>query len=156
MSINITFDVDGMPPRKDGGTSMWSKEKEVNKLISLRTQFYKVLQQHKIATPINDYLKLKVHIHIPEKHLEKSDIDNLIGGICDGLQSADYSAKLRDEYLEYKGNPIHPLNSFIVNDSKVLEINAKKVIDKKRTFYRVNIESINKNEILADMVGVKY
>ncbi|MBS4223836.1 RusA family crossover junction endodeoxyribonuclease [Lederbergia citrea] len=81
--FSIMFDVDGMPPRKDGGHSMWNKDKEVNKLIELRKQLDAALQKHQIPTPITDYLKLKVEIYLPKKHLEKSDIDNLVGGICD-------------------------------------------------------------------------
>lgn len=147
MGFSFCFDVDGMPPRKDGGHSMWNKDKEVNKLIELRRNLYSAFKKHNIIMPLTDYIKLKVEIYLPEKHLEKSDIDNLVGGICDGLQNANYKAKLNDKYRQYEFTPIHPSCSFIIDDSKILEINVRKIIHDKKYFYRVLIETINKDDI---------
>lgn len=142
MPFSIMFEVEGMPPRKGGGTSMWSKDKEINKLLALRTQIHNALQEHKITTPISDYLRLVIEIYLPEKGLERSDLDNLVGGIFDGLQSADNRAKLNG-YKQYEGTPIYPFNSFIINDSRILELDVKKIINEKRNFYRVSMESLN-------------
>lgn len=150
MVFSIVFDVDGMPPRKDGGHSMWNKDKEVNKLIDLRKQLDATLQKHQIPTPITDYIKLKVEIYLPEKYLEKSDIDNLVGGICDGIQKANYKSKLNGKYIQFEGTSVHPFNSFLCDDSRVLELDVKKIINEKKTFYRVLIESIDLNEIRAE------
>lgn len=147
--MNISFRVDGMPPRKDGGTSMWKKEKEVNKIVSLRRSLNEVLQFNKIATPINLYLKLNVEIHLPKKHLQKSDIDNLVGGIFDGIQKADNRSNLHNGYEQYLGTPIHPAHSFISNDSIIIEVNAKKFINEQQTYYTVSIESVNTDEIVS-------
>lgn len=143
MSILISFTNKGMPPRKDGGTSMWSKNKEVNKLLELRANINAALQKLNINTPISDYMKLKVEINLPEKWLKKSDIDNLIGGICDGLQRTSYSAKINKAYEDYIGTPLHPTFAFIENDSLITEVFAKKIVNEESTFYTVNIELIS-------------
>lgn len=95
------FGFSRVPPRKDGGNSMWNKDKEVNKLIELRKKLDITLQQHQIPTPVTDYLKLKVEIYLPKKYLEMSDIYNLVGGICDGLQKASYKTNLSEKYKQY-------------------------------------------------------
>jgi hypothetical protein len=97
---------------------MWNKDKEVKKLLSLRTQFHNVLLEHKPLTPISDYLRLKVDIYLSQKDLERSDIDNLVGGIFDGLQRASAATKLNDIHKQYEGTPIHPSNSFLIDDFK--------------------------------------
>lgn len=155
MAFSIVFDVEGMPPRKDGGQSMWNKDKEVNKLIELRKQLDATLQKQQIPTPITDYLKLKVEIYLPEKHLEKSDIDNLVGGICDGLQKANYKSKINEKYIQLEGTSVHPFNSFLCDDSRILELDVKKIINEKKNFYRVQIGSIDLNEIRAEKLHNK-
>jgi Holliday junction resolvase RusA-like endonuclease len=147
MAINVTFEVDGLPPRKDGGHSMWNKDNEVKKLLELRSQFHNTILKQQISTPITNYLRLNIEIYLSEKDLVRSDIDNLVGGVFDGLQSASNATKLNNVYNQYKGTPIHPSNSFILDDSRILELNVKKIISERRTFYRVSTESINLNDI---------
>jgi hypothetical protein len=147
MNFNISFEIDGMPPRKDGGHSMWNMDKEVKKLLALRTKTQVALQGLKKPLPIMDYLRLTIDIHLSEKELERSDIDNLVGGVFDGLQNASKNTILNEEYKQYEGTPIHPSNAILFNDSRVLEMNVKKTINEQRNYYQISIESINLNEI---------
>lgn len=154
--VDISFEVDGLPPRKDGGRTMWSKDKEVEKLLNLRKQFYETLQKNNVDFPISEFLKVKIEIYLLEKDLRRSDIDNLVGGVFDGFQSADAKAKLNDGYKEYEDTPIHPLNSFLDDDSRILELNVKKIVSENRTFYRVSMESLKLDEIRAEIRSQAY
>lgn len=53
------------------------------------------------------------------------------------MMNLNYKANLNDKYKQFEGTPVHPFHSFIIEDSKILEIDFRKIINKQSNFYRV-------------------
>jgi len=87
MATKISFQVQDIPPKKDGANSMWGKQTEIPRLISLRSSALKAMDGR---NPFNHNITLKLKFHCPiNKIFRVGDLDNFITGVCDGLQAAD-------------------------------------------------------------------
>ena len=80
--MKLSFNVTGLPPKKDGASSMWCKGSEFERLKNLRIAAVQAMGGRSPATSmIHLYLRL---FAAPEN----GDLDNFITGICDGLMAA--------------------------------------------------------------------
>ncbi len=88
-------------------------------------------------------LVFRLKIHLPVNNRSIGDLDTFVTGVCDGLMKRDPRSKLHEEiwsspeYLD-----VHPDNVIaIIDDSQVINIEAKKVIgDTDQQWYEVILE----------------
>ncbi|MGC8542131.1 MAG: hypothetical protein ACP5QA_16080 [Phycisphaerae bacterium] len=125
----IEFDVDGLPPKKDGAKSMWGKDEQIKRLLALRKQAVAVMPEDKVfCSDISLCIKIfvaKESLH--ERHC--GDLDNFITGICDGLMAATPKAVRyhRIKWQEHVGKATHLTETIAIDDdSKVTSISATK------------------------------
>jgi hypothetical protein len=131
----IEFDVDDLPPKKDGATSMWGKRSESDRLRALRR---KAAFAFKGEDPLSSEIHLELSIWCPnDKLLRCGDLDNFITGVCDGLMACSRGTPVGEEWSNEEA--IHPRRAIgMVDDSAVLEINARKHVSADgRIGYRV-------------------
>jgi hypothetical protein len=80
--MKISFDIQGLPPKKDGANSMWNKRAELPRIRDLRAAAaYAMNGQPARTSP----LCLRLHVYA---HENAGDLDNFITGICDSLMAA--------------------------------------------------------------------
>jgi len=142
--MKIEFEVDDIPPKKDGSKSMWAKECEAKKIVSLRKRAIEKIKSENVDIPISNRLKLKICIYLPNEKLETTgDLDNFITGICDALQKVHGNVNKWDKIFDQPENDdINPTISIISNDSKIISIIAmKKEANKENTHYKIVIQS---------------
>lgn len=137
--MRIEFRVSGLPPKKDGATSMWNKKAEVPRLIKLRREALRSMKDDSLLHR-NIRLHLRIHVARAEKN-PVGDLDNFVTGVCDGLMKADGSAKLDQEWAATERG-IHPSKPIaIVDDSALNFIQAEKTVgDTEESWYRVSLE----------------
>ena len=134
------FEVKGLPPKKDGANSMWSKKLESERLVALRQAALKAFSGQ---PPLRSNIKLILKIRIPVNNRSIGDLDTFVSGVCDSLMKRDPRSKL---YEETWSNPeyqdVHPDKRIaIVDDSQVIGIRAEKVIgDLNQQRYEVMLE----------------
>ena len=116
---------------------MWSDPAEVRKLIALRKNAREAL---KSALPVARNIRLTLRIHVgPHQAAFKEpedvgkyagDLDNFIGGVCDGLGKGHESEELEVRALwESEGDSIQPSEPVAIEeDSKVIEIHAERIV----------------------------
>jgi hypothetical protein len=134
--MRIEFRVEGLPPKKDGANSMWSKPGEAKKLRLLRLAAIQALAGH---PPLQKNIRLTLRAHIASENTRNTgDLDNFLTGICDGLQAADPRARPAIRFEDV----IHPTRVIAIeDDTEVIEILASKVIGSVETqFYEVVLE----------------
>ena len=116
---HITFFVEGSPPKKDGASSMWNKDSELPKLKALR-----IAAHHAMAgrPPFTQSVGLTITIY---GNPTGADLDNLIGGVCDGLQ-AGWVRRDDPRWLDVpeRAHPQHPI--VFTDDSIIVSILAKR------------------------------
>lgn len=81
LCVKVTFTVDGVPPKKDGASSMWRKSAEIPRIKALR-----LAANHALGgrAPKSGAVALTVRIHAPAT---AGDLDNFATGICDALMA---------------------------------------------------------------------
>lgn len=79
--MKIRFNVEGVPPKKDGANSMWRKPAEVPRLKAFRIAACAALDGR---TPPDGPVSLTVRIYAPPG---AGDLDNFATGICDALMA---------------------------------------------------------------------
>ncbi|MDP2924784.1 MAG: hypothetical protein Q8N99_00265 [Nanoarchaeota archaeon] len=135
----IKIIVNGLPPKKDGANSMWNKDLEADRLISLRNEALNKI----INKPLKKNLQLNLKIYLKINNKSQGDLDNFITGICDGLMRAHDRAEISPKF---NGFPkINPQSvNFIEDDYKILNINAKKIINRnlEKEYYELEIIEI--------------
>ncbi|MCL6576924.1 hypothetical protein [Kyrpidia sp.] len=145
--MRIEFEVDGKPPRKNGATSMWGKDDEIARLVSLRRKALEAMEKEGISDCFRSFVKLELTLFLPRSDLERGDLDNFITGICDGLQAVNSNprTKIHHEFLKPENEGIHPSRALLLeNDSKIISINARKVLrDNRELSYKIVIESVD-------------
>ena len=116
---------------------MWGKPKEVRKLIALRKNAREAL---KSGPPVARNIRLTLCIHVgPQQAAFRErkdagkyagDLDNFIGGVCDGLgkgyESEEPEVRALWESEEGSIQPSEPVA--IEEDSKVIEIHAERIV----------------------------
>lgn len=80
--MHMIFRVDGVPPKKDGATSMWRKRSELARLKSLRPAAVAVVPR---PISVTTAARLTLRVYAPSR---AGDLDNFVTGICDGLIAA--------------------------------------------------------------------
>jgi len=78
----IRFSMRDLPPKKDGASSMWRKAAELGRLKALRREASRAMGGRPLLT---GRVELTIEVYADEK---AGDLDNLITGVCDGLQAA--------------------------------------------------------------------
>ncbi|MDQ0340529.1 hypothetical protein J2S00_003353 [Caldalkalibacillus uzonensis] len=87
--MRLEFVVEDIPPKKDGANSMWKKEIEAHRIISLRTRAFEAMQRVGFDCCFKGHIHLSLFIYLPPDKIERvGDLDNFITGICDGIQAA--------------------------------------------------------------------
>ena len=152
------FQVDGLPPNKAGGSgnSMWRDDEQARRLIALRRKALGAL-----GAPFSGdvRLTLKVHVRIPDwgthetaKRYEAlksiGDLDNLIGGVCDGLMGLgkhpNTEQKLASAFCDAENEAVHPRKKIgYEDDSQISEIRATRVDHAADSWYQVELEEVD-------------
>lgn len=145
--MHIRFTVNGRPPKKHGEKSMWARDDEAPRIVSLREKALEVRTKLGINDCFRTLVSLELRIFVPKSRLESiGDLDNFITGVCDGLQAADSKVLpyLNRVFSEPRREGIDPKKALVIeNDSKVVSILAKKIeLDEgKEEYYDVVVET---------------
>jgi Holliday junction resolvase RusA-like endonuclease len=128
--------VDGFPPKKHGEKSMWDNKTEVRRLIKLRNEIRKKLENRK---PLSKNIYLKLIVNIPKNNKIVGDLDNFLTGVCDGLMKANPRSKISEEFNKHPS--IDPREIyFIEDDSQIVKIIATKMIKPGiKPYYKLEI-----------------
>lgn len=131
--------IDGLPPKKDGSKSMWTKKKEALRLIELRTKVRAALDG---KPPLVKNISIVLRVHVgPRSNGNVGDLDNFVTGVCDGLQKAHGNTKLTAAWDDPDLESIHPRKVIAIeNDKEVILIVAEKIFDDKDPKPRYSIE----------------
>ena len=134
----VSFVVQGLPPKKDGSTSMWNKPLERTRLIALRCA---TLEAQGAQAPSTCSFSLTLEVHVgPVNTRAIGDLDNFITGVCDGLQAAAGNS-IGIEWEAPELALIHPSRAIaFVDDVHAVSIVARKVIADEAPWYRVTLE----------------
>ena len=126
--MRIEVEILGLPPKKDGASSMWAKEAEVPRLVALRRVVADAVAGR---PPLNHQVLLELEVHLAEGDPRLSgDLDNQITGICDGLMAANPLVKTHPHWQEPDVADICPDRIVgLVDDSQVVQIRARRVVD---------------------------
>lgn len=146
--MKLTFLVEGKPPRKDGANSMWNKDDEAMRLVTLRRKAVEAKQEYGITGCVGPFAKLELTVFSPIQEIERiGDLDNFVTGICDGLQAAHPRASLHQVFSNPENEMIHPSKPvLLINDSSVIEIVARKRVQPDngtKISYMVALESLS-------------
>lgn len=147
-SNRIEFTVLGKPPKKTVG-SMWSENSnQIQLVLDLRKNAYEAIKKTKLNELFSGPVKFTLTVYAPNILIRKDrydylgDIDSLIGGVFEALQSAPNNPDLK----------IHPLLKNVENigsdvplivsdDAQVTTAIGKKIKSTGDTSYHVLIES---------------
>lgn len=137
--MNVSFQVKGLPPKKDGANSMWGKPLEAKRLVALRQAALKALKEQ---SALQSDIKLTLKIHISVNNRSVGDLDTFVTGVCDGLMATRYGGRLDHIWDNKELERIHPTKTIaIVDDSQVVSIQAEKIIgDTDQPWYEVILE----------------
>ncbi len=80
--MKLDVSIHGLPPRKDGANSMWRKGTELSRLKALRSAVSRAL-----PSPLPTAASVRLCLRVCAS-ATAGDLDNFIGGICDGLMAA--------------------------------------------------------------------
>ena len=120
----IRFEVRGeLPPKKDGANSMWSDATQEPRLIEFRKEAVAAFGKKGSQEPFTKNIQLTLRLDVGDGFLRKrsadpgnfGDLDNFIGGVCDGLMSPRSNKE-----------DFHPSFYAIKDDSQVVKICAEK------------------------------
>ncbi|MDE2937530.1 MAG: RusA family crossover junction endodeoxyribonuclease [Chloroflexota bacterium] len=137
---SISFRVENeLPPKKDGGNSMWNKPTEARRLVALRHHALEALGS---APPFSQDIRLAVTVCVGSSNTKSTgDLDNFITGICDGLMQAHSQTTLHTLFSQYENTQTHPRNTVAIDDdSQIVEIHARKLVgNPEDVWYEVEI-----------------
>jgi len=124
----VSFKVSGKPPKKDSGKSMWSH----CEVKLLREIDWGARETAGLNETFKGKVTLIVSIYDYKNSTEsKADLDNLVGGICDGLQGSPDEYKKEDLF---EGKPI-----LFEDDCQVVRIIAERRETEEPTYYIVTV-----------------
>jgi len=146
--MQLTFTVDGKPPKKDGGQSLWSEKSKQSPLVfKLRSEATKSMKQAGIEGPFQANLKLVLKVFSPfithkDQHNHVGDLDTLVAGVFEAIQPAPQNETLHPNPIFETNSDTNPKIPIITeNDSQIVEVEAQK-IKSNETYYTVTIEEI--------------
>jgi hypothetical protein len=139
--MRFEFVVQGdLPPKKDGASSMWSKQSEFARLVALR-------RASLCANPKPEVLRSRIHllleVHLLEPEARDSgDLDNFVSGVCDGLMKAASGLPDVNDWSDPSLANVHPRHEIAIHDdAAVVEIVARKFAETGGPpWYRVVLE----------------
>ena len=137
-----------LPPKKGGVNSMWDKPLEMKRLIALR----RAARTAMAGRPsFEGLLTLKVHIRVPEDHLQRaddldafSDLDDFSTGIRDGLMAAHGKAFLSFDWNTLANADIAPGHvTVFTDDARIVKIEASLTASPDGSIgYEVEVEQV--------------
>lgn len=115
---------------------MWAKRTEIPRVIALRQAARDAMHG---ASPLRARIRLELEVHCP---VEAGDLDNLVTGVCDGLQAADPRIKLDPQWALPDLTAVRPgVSIAIADDAQVVAIVAGRAVDHDGpVWYRVALE----------------
>ncbi len=134
--MKISFDVQGLPPKKDGATSMWNKQAELPRLRDLRAAAARAMNGQPACTA---HLCLRLRVYAYES---AGDLDNFITGICDGLMPAHLNTPIDPSMWKELPEAAQPHKAIaFYDDACVTRIEAERARpDAKGHHYQVELE----------------
>ncbi len=139
--MKIRFRVLGLPPRKDGASSMWASAEQARRLVDLRRAAREAMAG---APPLLRDVHLVLRVHAgPRDRAVVGDLDNLIGGVCDGLMAAPRRVRPHPYFADPACAEIAPCRCIaIVDDEAIVRIEAEKRFDAPDgAWYEIVLES---------------
>jgi len=150
MTKQVSFDVEGKPPKK----SNWGAD-DADLVIRLREEALKARTDAERSDCFHESVKLNLIVYAPNPTDMKykqtgdddpkryvGDLDSLVAGLCEYLQPAPKNDTLTINPILQEKKEIGPDVALIVeNDSQIVEITAKK-IPGDRLHYHVEIEPV--------------
>lgn len=86
--MSVQFEVLGLPPMKDGASSMWCHQPGIDRLIALRRAAQAAFAEAG-AQPLDGPVRVTLEVRgVPALECRSGDLDNFITGVLDGLQAA--------------------------------------------------------------------
>ena len=145
----ISFKVEGeLPPKKSSGPSMWGNQTDAERLIALRREVLGAVT----SSPFTGPVRLTLTIHVGDQapvvtNAGKNgfgDLDNFVGGVCDGLMAADPSAKPHGLFDQPENADVDPKKKIAIrDDQQVMEIHARKrIAPGNHCWYEVELEPL--------------
>ena len=145
----IQFSVKGIPPIKSSNQSIWSLDAQSERLAKLRLEALREKKKQELTQVFNTRLSLEFEIFAPLKDLNTiGDLDNMIGGVSDGLQAKPNNPNLitHDIFLKPEMQDISPEKPILYNDdSQIWMIFASKTEIEKEIYYTVKINELDNN-----------
>ena len=143
--VEIKFTVNGIPPNKQG-PSIWSVEEQARRIISLRTSALESMYRQGLSDPIDSKILLELEIYASSESLDNiGDLDNLIGGVCDGLKAKPTNPgfEIHDLFSEPHTIDILPMEPIVYkDDSQIWRLQAFKEITTGENHYIVKIKTV--------------
>ena len=123
------FEVHGyLPPKKDGASSMWLKDLEIQRVVKLRLAAVQAFGQ---TPPLTNNIGLRLSVHLPQNSRAAGDLDNFVTGVCDALQAAAPRTPWANHatWSDPRFAAIRPDQVIgMIDDCEVVEITAKKIV----------------------------
>ena len=93
-------------------------------------------------SPLNRNICLNLCVHVDHGDDQTADLDNFVGGVCDGLGAAPKNVKcLHPSFLKGENLDVHPRKRIaIYDDSRVVKIYAEKVVESGESWYEIEAE----------------
>jgi Holliday junction resolvase RusA-like endonuclease len=122
--VRIQVEVAGLPPKKDGSSSMWAKSVEKPRIARLRREV-----RDQLESPLEGPVSLDLEIRVPGEYLQSvGDLDNFVTGVCDGLMAANGVTWQLDDYSDLEWQGVLPDQTVgFKDDASVVSITARKV-----------------------------
>lgn len=135
--MRCEVEVAGLPPKKDGASSMWNKPVERERIKRLREAVASVVGDR--VAPDEASVRLTL-VLCAERGA--GDLDNFITGICDALQACAIRTPVEDEEWGGVDSRVHPRRCVCLsNDRSVDRIDAeRRPLEQGEPKYRMTIE----------------
>jgi Holliday junction resolvase RusA-like endonuclease len=142
MDRSVTIDVEGLPPKKDGANSMWTKATESRRVLALRLRAAAAMAGR---TPLEGPVEVELAFWIgPTNSRRMGDLDNYITGVLDSLQAI--AERARWEYCStWTGVPdaVSPTQPIVLkDDNDVMRLVATKHCGPDAPHYSVTVRQL--------------
>jgi hypothetical protein len=139
----IQFRVEGLPPNQKSKPSIWSDVVQSLSVIELRKQALLAKKNSRVIDFFTSKIRLELEIFAPKNDLDTiGDLNNLLGGVCDGLQAKPNNPTLKlAEWFSFPENlDVCPDIPIFYNDDKVItSIEGTKIETEKDPYYIIKI-----------------
>jgi hypothetical protein len=131
MYSKVEFTVDGRPPRKFRGGSVWSSDDEAPLVKKLREHALQarndVLMYQAFDCPVRLDITIyaKNTLYYRDSHNYVGDIDGFVSGVLEALESLNEQVIPHKIFEDSKMNPKTAM--LFENDAQVVEVHAKKI-----------------------------